>query len=98
MTCRCAYGTCNKCLVSRSLQSGLIFFAVVSPPVQQMLQGDVFKSTLLFMLLAFLLMKIKSSRKSYYKLTNKFDLTKNPGLRSGAMIGGEGESAYSPFM
>jgi hypothetical protein len=96
MTCQCAYGTCNKCLVSRSLQSGLIFFAVVSPPVQQMLQGDVFKSTLLFMVLAFLLMKLKS-KKSYYRLASKLDMTKNPGLRLGAMIGGDGDAEYSPF-
>ena len=98
MTCQCAYGTCNKCLVSRSLQSGLIFFAVSSPPVQSMLQGNIFNSTLLFIVLAYILMKIKSSRKSYYKLASKFDLTKNPGVRSGAMIGGDGEAEYSPFM
>ncbi len=74
MTCRCSYGTCNKCLVSRSLQSGLIFFAVASPPVQQMLQGSIFKSTLLFMLLAFLLMKLKSKR-SGYTLRDPMDMS-----------------------
>ena len=74
MTCHCSYGTCNKCLVSRSLQSGLIFFAVASPPVQVMLQGSIFKSTLLFMFLAFLLMKLKSKR-SFYTLRNPMDMS-----------------------
>ena len=86
MTCRCSYGTCNKCLVSRSLQSGLIFFAVSSPPVQMMLQGNIFRSTLLFMLLAFLLMKIKSSRKSYYRLASDTNMSVAPGVRTVGMI------------
>ena len=86
MTCRCAYGTCNKCLVSRSLQSGLIFFAVASPPVQTMLQGNIFYSTLLFMLLAFLLMKIKSTRKSFYTLRDPMDMS-HPAQRMSGIVG-----------
>lgn len=85
MTCRCSYGTCNKCLVSRSLQSGLIFFAVVSPPVQVMLQGNIFYSTLLFMLLAFLLMKMKSMR-SYYTLRDPMDMS-HPASRVSGVAG-----------
>lgn len=86
MTCRCSYGTCNKCLVSRSLQSGLIFFAVASPPVQGMLQGNIFHSTLLFMLLAFLLMKIKSTRTSFYTLRDPMDMS-HPTNRASGIVG-----------
>lgn len=86
MTCRCSYGTCNKCLISRSLQSGLIFFAVSSPPVQQMFQGNIFYSTLLFMLLAFLLMKIKSTRRSFYTLRDPLDMS-HPTQRISGIVG-----------
>lgn len=86
MHCRCSYGTCNKCLVSRSLQSGLIFFTVSSPPVQQMVQGNIFYSTLLFMVLAFLLMKIKSSRKSFYTLRDPMDMS-HPIQRVSGIVG-----------
>ena len=85
MTCQCSYGTCNKCLMSRSLQSGLIFFAVSSPPVQAMLQGSIFKSTLLFMFLAFLLMKLKSKR-SFYTLRDPLDMS-HPASRSSGIVG-----------
>ena len=85
MTCQCSYGTCNKCLVSRSLQSGLIFFAVSSPPVQAMLQGSIFKSTLLFMFLAFLLMKVKSGR-SGYTLRDPLDMS-HPSKNVSGIVG-----------
>ena len=51
-----------------------------------MLQGNIFYSTLLFMLLAFFLMKIKSNRKSYYKLASDTNMSVAPGVRSVGMI------------
>lgn len=85
MTCHCSYGTCNKCLVSRSLQSGLIFFVVSSPPVCNLTGNNIFKSTLLFMFLAFLLMKLKSKR-SGYTLRDPLDMS-IPVSRSSGIVG-----------
>lgn len=98
MHCRCSYGTCNKCLVSRSLQSGLIFFAVSSPPVRQMTGDNIFYSTALFMLLAFLLMKLKS-KSSGYRFASSTDMTKSPGFSKGAMINSADQSIHelAPF-
>jgi len=50
-----------------------------------MLQGSIFKSTLLFMFLAFLLMKVKSGR-SGYTLRDPLDMS-HPSKRVSGIVG-----------
>ena len=100
MSCACSYGTCNVCLVSRSLKSGLVFFLVANPQTYKLTsrffgpwvaadgcpsQAGLFLHTLVFILFVFFLMKLKPKR-SGYSLRDPMDMS-HPASRSSAIVG-----------
>lgn len=100
MTCTCSYGTCNGCLVSRSLKSGFVFFLVSNPQTYKLTSqilgpwvaadgcptpAGLFLHTLVFILFVFFLMKLKPKR-SGYSLRDPMDMS-HPASRSSGIAG-----------
>lgn len=100
MSCACSYGTCNGCLVKRSLKSGLVFFLVANPQTYKLTSrffgpwvaadgcpspAGLFLHTLVFILFVYFLMKLKTKR-SGYTLREPMDMS-HPASRSSGIAG-----------